>query len=219
MPPSNWQTYQNWWWWSSHIVKILLLTQTSNKNWSGWCRGKERAIGERKMQEENKKINLYFSGSISIPEDFLQKEFLKTYSFSSAVALKSHSFRDSGCLHGAVSVWDTYSTAPGNRITGIQWRTMDVFGPKQMQSREILRLIKKQGERTQVKRGESRSKLEQLNEGGGKAESKVMAEEQRNTFKLDQRGLVKRSSITSNYALQVLWVTWVIGWEWTEKGD
>lgn len=41
---------------------------------------------------------------------------------------------------------------------------MDVFGPKQMQSREILRLIKKQGGRSQVKRrGEPRSKLEQLN--------------------------------------------------------
>lgn len=93
----------------------------------------------------------------------------------------------------------------GNRITGIQWRTTDIFGTKQMQSGEILRLIKKQRERTQVKRrGESRSKLEQLNEGGGKAESKVMAEDQRNTFKLDQRGLVKRSSITSSYALQVL---------------
>lgn len=108
----------------------------------------------------------------------------------------------------------------GNRITGIQWRTMDIFGTKQMQSRAILRLIKKQGERTRVKRRvESRSKLEQLNKGGGKAESKVMAEDQRNTFKLDQRGLVKRSSITSSYALQVLWVTWVMGWEWTEKGD
>ena len=46
------------------------------------------AIGERKMQEENKKINLYFSGNISIPEDFLQKEFLKTYSFGNAVASK-----------------------------------------------------------------------------------------------------------------------------------
>jgi len=47
--------------------------------------GAGTGIGERKMQEESKKINSYFSGSISIPEDFLQKEFLKTYSFSNAI--------------------------------------------------------------------------------------------------------------------------------------
>lgn len=82
---------------------------------------------------------------------------------------------------------------------------MDVFGSKQMQSRTILRLMKKQGEKTQVKRrGESRSKLEQLKDGGGKTESKEMAEDQRNTFKLDQHVLVKRSSTTSSYALQLL---------------
>ena len=82
---------------------------------------------------------------------------------------------------------------------------MDVFGPKQIQSGAILRLIKKQGERTRVKRrGESRSKLEQLKDGGGKTKSKEMAEDQRNMSKLDQRGLVKRSSTTSNYALQLL---------------
>lgn len=40
------------------------------------------------LNTDNKKINLYFSGRLSIPEEFLQKEFLKTYSFSNAVAYK-----------------------------------------------------------------------------------------------------------------------------------
>lgn len=51
--------------------------------------GVETANRERKIQEEKKKMNACFSGSTSIAEDLLQKEFLKIYSFSNAVAQKA----------------------------------------------------------------------------------------------------------------------------------
>lgn len=63
---------------------------------------------------------------------------------------------------------------------------MDDFGPQQAQSRAILRIMVKQQEKTQESRDEDTQGLkdaQELKDGGGKVESKEMAEYHGNTFK------------------------------------
>lgn len=111
-----------------------------------------------------------FSGSTCIPEIFLLKRFLKTFSFSNTAVQKITGSESKVSSWRYISLRH-YSIALGSWIPCPQRSmhqtggTMSLFEKTQMQSRAILRLIEKKQERNQVKRKEGpRRKLEQLKE-------------------------------------------------------